>query len=261
MENKFLNYVLGVLIIISALCIYLFISKNQLQSELTNQILENNKLGYQVKLDSNALLSVGYINQKKMDSLIESGNKKIDSIIKYNKEHPLIVTQWKTNTIIEYVNIPTYPDKDSTYRIAEFQEPKGYYYFKSKYQLVSPFSFTLEKLSLSDSYKLITTKRPDHRIAVYIQNTNPYVHIDSSETLIDPLMVTEYKTEYINSWQWGGFVTTTPFSKNRNTDIGLQLYSPIGLGVTASYSIYNNKEFIPNPSENFKIGIGFLKNF
>jgi len=270
MPEKILNYILGVFIIVLlGISIFLFIKWENSKADLTQAILDNNKIGYELKLSENAMLSVGAINQHKMDSLIAAGNKKVDSVIKANNEHPLIVTKWKTNTSIEYVNVPTsFDENDSTFRFAEITEPNGWYHFKSRYQLKIPFAFMLQNLSLVDYWQTTTTKRPDNRVAVYITNKNPYVHIDSSMTLIDPVMVLQYKTDtlYKNSWQWGLGITTALLSPNKFTDIDFGIYAPFGLGIKTSYSIYNytstgERVFMPSFKDNWKIGIGFLRNF
>lgn len=262
MADKIIKYGLGVLLVIFIITsVWLFFSNRSLQNELTQQILDNNKIGYELKLSENALMSVGYIYKDRMDSLIAAGDKRVDSVIKANKENPIIITKWKTTTIIDTVKVPTYPDKDSTYRIAEIKDNNNWYSFKSRYQIVSPFNFTLERLSMIDYYQIITTKRPDNRIAVYITNKNPFVHIDSSETLIDPVLITQ--TSFIEkpeTWKWNIILMTNVKNKNNNwfdnIDLNGAVYSPFGIGITTGMYYMRNIDKI-----DLKVGIGYLRDF
>jgi hypothetical protein len=253
-----LQYVIiGLLVVVS---IYQFYQNRQLNAQLGNAIIEMNKIGESIKISENLWRTTAAINEEKLNNLVNSSDA-IKKLIAERNERILSGTGFKTNTLIENVSIPTTTtDSNSQYRTASYKEPNGYWEFLAKYQIQKPFNFSLEKLSLNDSYKIIQTKQPSGRISVYVENTNPFVHIDSAFTFIDPILITQTKESivYKSAWQYQFSALVNPNSKN--TDIHAGIYAPFGLGIIAGYSIYKDKEFIPNIGDNFKIGISFLKD-
>ncbi|MDD5362278.1 MAG: hypothetical protein PHN88_09110 [Ignavibacteria bacterium] len=259
MTSKIRIYIyIAIAVIIAGFVAYHFYIVNDLKNQVDEWKLEANKQGIALRISDSLWKYTAYINEKKMDSIISS-NKDICALIKKGQEKPLIVTNTIERIYLEKIPADTtmQDPKDTTYRIATAKDKQGWYEFEAKYQIVKPWNFEFSKMLMHDKLTQVTTQLPNGRIAVYTKNVNPYVHLDSVETLIDPVMI---KTPEIGpKWQWQMSGLVNPV--NRETDLQFGIFAPMKLGAVVSYSVYKNNIFVPPPKEGFKIGLSFIKNF
>lgn len=246
---------LGVIII--GIIIFAWVKINNYKNENDSLRLELNSTGKLEKINDSLQAYTSFISEK-FDSVLNSNND-LNEEIKRNKENPEIVTIFKTNTVIKEVPVETIinpESKDSSERIASVKN--NWYDFMAKYRIKPPYSFYIDHILIYDDYEIVQVETENGRKKIYVKNHNPFVSINSLESFVDPMVITKNNFVEKNYWEWN--LNTTYNFFNNNINISAGIYSPIGIGLSTSYEIFQNNK-ISNPSENIFYGIGILKKF
>jgi tetrahydromethanopterin S-methyltransferase subunit B len=230
---------------------------NDLKNQRDQWKEEANKVGIAYKISDSLWKYTAYINQQKMDSIIKS-NKDITEQIKKGQEKPLIVTVTKERVYIEKVPADTTkPDPtDSTYRIATVNHKDGWYELEAKYQVVKPWNFEFSKVLVNNKRTTVVTKLPNGRIAVYTKSINPFIIDDSTETIVDPVMI--QLPPKPPTWKWITSLNTNFNSNNYKMfdvwEVTTGIYAPFNLGINTGVTYLKGNTY-------FKFGLGYIYNF
>lgn len=230
------------------------ITTHNLEKEIVQAQLDANKVGYAHQIDSLRWKLLAYIDQNKFDSLL-----KVNKDLVEKGSIPLIITKYVTNTQIIHDTIYSIPDPlDSSIRIA--RKENQWYLISSRFQTKKPYNLYLDTVSLNDSVFMLTSKTPENRISVMIKNTNPFVHIKSPETLIDPIMITSFKEIEKKSWKWVSSVNTNFTASTYKFmdiwDVNSGIVSPWNVGVN-----FGGTYTKPTDKVYFKFGLIYQYDF